>query len=476
MGKLNLVRKVFIVLFFSVSLLYFAPANAKKTNIIFLFSDDAGYHDFGFQGSKTFATPNLDKLASEGVRFHQAYTTAAVCGPSRAGLLTGKYQQRFGIEENNVPGYMSPSSKLLGDEMGLPLDEKTMADYLGKLGYTSIVLGKWHLGNAEKYHPLHRGFDEFYGFRGGARSFWALTQAQAADRPENRLEKGYENFEEPNGYLTDAIGDEACDFIERHKNKPFFMYVSFNAVHTPLQATKEDLALVQNLGLTPKRTLLAAMNIAMDRACGSILDKIKELGLEDNTLVVFANDNGGPDGPETCNYPLSGCKSNHLEGGIRVPCVMKWPNVIKPGTEYEPSVSMLDMLPTFVNVAGGNASKIAGLDGVDLLPYVTGKVKSDPHKTLFWKKENRGVVRQGDWKMLRYPDRPAELYNIKKDITERNNLAYKHPEKVREMFTLLFNWESELERPLWQLKRVYETNAMKRMDLKRDPILDELNK
>lgn len=450
--------------------------NAQETNIVFLFSDDAGYHDFGFQGSKTFKTPHLDKLASEGVVFKQAYTTAAVCGPSRAGLITGKYQQRFGIEENNVPGYMSHSSKLMGDEMGMPLNEKTIADYLDPLGYTSIILGKWHLGNADRYHPLHRGFDEFYGFRGGARSFFPLTQKQAADKPEDRMERGIGVYEEPEKYLTDAIADEACDFMERNQKKPFFMYVSFNAVHTPMQATKEDLAQVEGLGLTGRRKTLAAMNVALDRACGNILAKLKELGLEENTLVIFSNDNGGPDGSKTCNYPLSGCKSNHLEGGIRVPCIMKLPNVIKPGTQYNPSVSMLDMLPTFVNVAGGDAKKIKDIDGVDLIPYVTGENKSDPHELLFWKKENRGVVRQGDWKMLRYPDRPAELYNITKDISESNNLAHKHPEKVREMFKLLWEWEGELERPLWQLKRLYEVNAMERMDVKRTPVLDELNK
>ncbi|MDW7692451.1 sulfatase-like hydrolase/transferase [Flammeovirgaceae bacterium SG7u.111] len=442
----------------------------KKTNIILLFADDAGYHDFGFQGSKTFKTPHLDQLASEGMVFKEAYTTAAVCGPSRAGLLTGMYQQRFGFEENNVPGYMSASSKLMGDDMGLPLNLKTVADYLNPLGYQSIILGKWHMGNADRYHPLRRGFDEFYGFRGGARSFFPLTQKEAFDKPEDRLEKGFGNFKEPEKYLTDDLADEACDFIDRNKEKPFFMYVSFNAVHSPLHATKEDLAKVE--GLTGKRKILAAMTIAMDRACGQILAKLKEHGLDENTLVVFSNDNGGPDGTHTCNYPLSGCKSNNLEGGIRVPCIMKLPSVIEEGSHYDKPVSMLDMLPTFVNAAGGNASKIKGLDGVDLLPFVTGENKSAPHEILFWKKENRGIVRKGDWKMLRFPDRPAELYNIAKDEEENNNLAYEHPEKVREMFKLLFEWEGELERPLWQLKRIYEVNAMKRMDEKRTPVLD----
>ncbi|WP_010136388.1 sulfatase [Ochrovirga pacifica] len=462
-------RKLCLLL---VALVFFSLSTSaqKKKNIVFLFADDAGYFDFGFQGSKTFPTPNLDQLAKEGMVFKQAYTTAAVCGPSRAGLLTGRYQQRFGFEENNVPGYMSKSSKLLGDDMGLPLDEKTMADYLGKLGYQSIVLGKWHMGNADRYHPLKRGFTEFYGFRGGARSFYPLTQKQAADKPEDRLEIGYKKYQEPKKYLTYDLADAACDFIDRNKKKPFFMYVSFNAVHSPMQATQEDLKKIK--GLTGKRKVLAAMTLALDKACGQILEKLKEEGLEDDTLIVFSNDNGGPDGTKTCNYPLSGCKSNNLEGGIRVPFVMKLPKVIQPGSSYEYPVSTLDLLPTFVNIAGGKADKIAQLDGVDLLPYITGKDTKRPHELLFWKKENRGIVRKGDWKLLRFPDRPAELYKITEDVSENNNLAYEHPEKVRELFKDLFAWEGELERPLFMLKRIYEVNAMKRMDDKRTPVLD----
>ena len=469
-------NRVISFLFIAASVLSITLSNAHKAwgqqkNIILLFADDAGYHDFGFQGSKTFKTPNLDKLASEGVVFKQAYTTAAVCGPSRAGLLTGRYQQRFGFEENNVPGYMSSSSRLMGDEMGLPLHVKTIADYLNPLGYKSIILGKWHLGHAERYHPLNRGFDEFFGFRDGARTFFTLSQKEAFARPSKRLEKGFGQYREPEIYLTDALASEACDFINRNRASPFFMFVSFNAVHTPLEATEDDLNKVE--GLIGKRKNLAAMTLALDRACGKILNKLKQLGLDENTLVVFSNDNGGPAGAMTSNYPLSGCKSNHLEGGIRVPCIMKLPGVISSGSQYENPISMLDMLPTFVNIAGGNATKIEGLDGVDLIPYITGKNTSSPHETLFWKKENRGVVRMGDWKMLRFPDRPAELYNLASDEREINNLAYEHPGKVREMFKILWQWESTLERPLFMLKRVYEVNAMKRMDEKRNPLVDE---
>lgn len=467
----SLKNRTWILLICSIFVLNISKSKAQKKNIVFLFADDAGYNDFGFQGSKYIKTPNLDKLAKEGVIFKEAYTTAAVCGPSRAGLLTGMYQQRFGFEENNVTGYMSASSKLMAEEMGLPLHLKTIANYLNPLGYKSVIFGKWHLGNADKYHPLKRGFDEFHGFRGGARSFHRLTPKEIEKRPEARWEDGFGGFKETDEYITDRIASSACDFIDRNQYNPFFMYVSFNAVHAPQHFLKEDMDKVKHL--KGKRRKVAAMTIALDRACGQIINKLKKLGLEKNTLVVFSNDNGGPDGTRSLNYPLSGCKSNHLEGGIRVPAIMKLPGVIKPNTTFEKSISMLDMLPTFINLAGGNASKIEGLDGVDLIPYITGENTKNPHEILFWKKENRGVVRQGDWKLMRFPDRPAELYNIKNDISESNNLASKYPEKVRELFKVLWNWEGQLERPLWALKRKYEVNAMKRMDDKRTPILDE---
>ncbi|WP_297086655.1 sulfatase [uncultured Draconibacterium sp.] len=448
--------------------------NQQKPNIVLLFSDDAGYGDFGFQGSKTFKTPNLDKLATEGVVFSQAYVTAAVCGPSRAGLLTGQYQQRFGIEENNVPGYMSQSSGLLGDEMGLPTHLPTIADHLKKLGYTSAIIGKWHLGGNDRYHPLKRGFDEFYGFRGGARSFWELSEEEKVKKPEDRLERGFANFKEHEGYLTESLANEACDFISRNKEQPFFLYLSFNAVHTPMQAKKEDLAQVEGLGLTGKRKTLAAMTIALDRACGQVLDKLKELGLDENTLVVFANDNGGPtDSNGASNYPLSGTKANHLEGGIRIPCIMRLPGVIARGSGFEYPVSTLDFLPTFVELAGGQSDTIQNIDGVNLMPYITGANKNRPHEMLFWKKENRGVIRKGDYKLLRFPDRPAELYNIATDQSERVNLAYEQPERVKEMYKRLFEWEKGLERPLWMLDRFYEGKAMERMDTYREQKRDE---
>lgn len=453
---------LFISILFAISFFHLATFAQAKPNIVLLFADDAGYDDFGFQGSKTFPTPNLDKLASEGIVFKQAYVTAAVCGPSRAGLLTGMYPQRYGFEENNVPGYMSASG-LLAPYMGLPKNLKTIADYLKPLGYKSAIFGKWHLGDLKYNHPINRGFDEFYGFRAGARSYFPLSQKRKFDRPEEKLEFGYDQFEEPVDYLTDELADKACDFIERNKNQPFFIYLAFNAVHTPMEATRADLEKIK--GLTGQRKTLAAMTLALDRACGQVLDKLKELGLDKNTLVVFANDNGGPtDASSACNYPLSGCKANLLEGGIRVPCIMKLPGVLKENSTYNNPISTLDFLPTFVNLGGGKSDTIKVLDGVDLFPYLTGKNNHKPNEKLFWKNEMEGAVRDGDWKLLRFPDRPAELYNLAEDISENHDLSSQYPEKVREMYKLLFQWEGGLERPLWQLKRKYEVAAMKRMD------------
>lgn len=441
----------------------------KQPNIIFLFADDAGYADFGFQGSKIMKTPNLDKLAKSGVRFTQGYVTDATCAPSRAGLITGKYQQRFGYEEINVPGYMSENSKFLGDDMGLPLDQVTMADYLKKLGYTNAMIGKWHLGDADRYHPLKRGFDEFYGFRGGDRSYFAYQEIPKGHL-DKRMESGFGNFEEPKGYATDVFADKAVSFIERNQDKPFFIYLAFNAVHTPMEATPEDLKKFPELIGTRKE--VAAMTLALDRACGKVLDKLKELGLDENTIVVFSNDNGGPtDKNASINLPLSGTKSNHLEGGLRVPFLISWPAQLKGNQTYNYPVSTLDLLPTFFASAGGNVSDLKDIDGVNLIPFVKGENTNRPHETLYWKKENRGVYREGDWKLIRFPDRPAELYDMSKDIAEQHDLAKKYPERVRNMYKQLFSWELTLERPMWMLRREFEKNDLDRMDRYRTPEL-----
>lgn len=442
-----------------------------KPNIILIFADDAGYGDFGFQGSQIMQTPHLDNIAEQGVIFSQGYVSDATCGPSRAGLMTGKYQQRFGYEEINVPGFMSDNSALLGPEMGLPVDQTTMADYLKEQGYKTAVLGKWHLGSAERFHPLNRGFDEFLGFRGGDRSYFKYPK-QIENDPnstmyDKQLERGLGHFEEREGYLTDILGQAAADFIEQNKHDPFFIYLAFNAVHTPMESKPDDLLKFPKL--SGKQQELAAMTLAMDRATGIVMNKLEALDLADNTIVVFTNDNGGPtDKNASNNAPLAGTKSNHLEGGIRVPFIMSWPAKIKSNQRYDYPVSTLDLLPTFVAAAGG-ADKVTDTDGVDLLPYINGDNVSRPHQQMFWKKETRAVIRDQDWKLIRFPDRPAELYNLADDIGEQHNLAAAEPERVKKMFKDLFTWELTLERPRWLLKRKFEKYDMDRMDKYRLP-------
>ncbi|MFR9650485.1 MAG: sulfatase-like hydrolase/transferase [Rikenellaceae bacterium] len=436
---------------------------AKQPNIIFILSDDAGYADFGFQGSKQFETPNLDKMAGEGMIFNQIYTTDAVSGPSRAGLMTGRYQQRFGIEENNVRGLMSENGKCTADDMGVPLDQKFVSNYLKDLGYKTAIFGKWHLGSEDDYHPMKRGFDRFVGFRSGARSFYAYKDLAkyTGEEADKALEYGFGEFREPaqGEYMTDLLAGEAIKFIKENRDNPFYIYLSFNAVHSPLEANPEDVARYKHIE-SPKRRKLAAMTYAMDRACGEVMDALKAAKLDNNTIIVFSNDNGGPNGTETSNYPLSGMKGSFLEGGVRVPGFVRYPKVIEAGGRYEYPVSFMDFLPTFVELAGGEVPEDACIDGVDILPYLKGESSGRPHQTLYWKCENRGVVRDGDMKFMRFPDRPAELYDISKDEGEHNNLADKNPDLMRKYYKMLFDWEMTLERPLWMLERFCEKRVM----------------
>ena len=440
----------------------------KKPNIILLFADDAGYDDFGFHGSKVMKTPHLDSIAKDGMVFRQAYVSDPTCGPSRAGLLTGRYQQKFGFEENNVPNFMSPNSKFLGADMGIPLTEKTMGDRLQALGYKTAVFGKWHVGGADRFHPTKRGFDEFFGFRGGRRSYFKRKIEGTIEEDLEYMERGFGNLAETDTYLTDALGNAAVDFIEENKDDPFLIFLSFNAPHTPMDARPEDLAEFPELeGI---RKINAAMTLAMDRASGQVLDKLDELGLADNTLVIFTNDNGGPtDQNAGNNYPFSGTKSNHLEGGIRVPFVAKWPEVIPAGTEFQYPVSTLDLVPTFVAVGGGETAGLDKVDGVNLMPHITGEKTDRPHQTLFWKKDARAAIRDGDWKLIRMPDRPAELYDLSKDTSEQVSLASENPEKVKELYKKIYNWEKTLAQPMWQLDRKWEDYDITRMDKYRTP-------
>src|SRR5262245_6447241 len=314
-------------------------ADAKKPNILIILADDLGYADVGFHGCKDIPTPNIDSIARNGVRCTNGYVSGPYCSPTRAGLLTGRYQQRFGHEFN--PG---------GGTAGMPVDQVTLADRLKKAGYATGLVGKWHLGSAPQFHPQKRGFDEYFGFLGGQHAYFPEKGNKA-----DPILRGTEPVDEQE-YLTDAIARESVAFIERHKKEPFFLYMAFNAVHTPMHATDKYLKRVANIS-DVKRHIYAAMLSAADDAVGAVLAKLKEAGLEENTLIFFFSDNGGPTMKGTTingsrNEPLRGSKRQTLEGGIRVPFAVQWKGKLPAGKVYDKPVIQLDIQPTALAAAG----------------------------------------------------------------------------------------------------------------------------
>ena len=420
-------------------------AGAAPPNIVVLFSDDAGYADFGFQAKADPAlaklTPRLTALAGEGIVFSNAYVSGAVCSPSRAGLFTGRYQQRFGHEKNIPQNYMKG---------GLPLSEKFIGDRLKPLGYATGLIGKWHLGYPAEYHPNRRGFDHFFGILQGARSYFPLKQ----QRPHQVFQLNGKATPE-GGYTTDRIGDGACDFIRSNKSKPFFLFVAFTSPHGPLQPKPEDVKAIGKLG-SPKRLNYAGLVKSLDDNCGKILDCLEKEGLAKNTLVVFSNDNGGQTQTGALNTPLRGHKGEVVEGGIRVPMAMRWPGVIPAGKTNDSPVISLDWLPTFVEAAGGKAEADWKLDGVSLLPMLKDPAAALPGRPLFWRtngSKGPAAVREGDWKLVQLRGKKEgaapELYHLKDDVSEARNLAAEQPEKVKALEAKLKAWEAGLVEPLW---------------------------
>ncbi len=409
-----------------------APAGTRRPNIIVIVSDDHGYGDVGCYGCKDIPTPNLDSLAREGVRFTDGHVSCPVCSPTRAGLMTGRYQQRFGHEMN--PGALP--------QHGLPLSEITLANLLKSAGYATGLVGKWHLGGAPEFHPQKRGFDEFFGFLGGAHSYLNLPTTAP-----NPIYRGTEPVQEKE-YLTDAFAREAVAFIERHKSRPFLLCLTFNAVHAPLEATQKYLDRFSSIGDQRRRTY-AAMLSAMDDGIGAVVRKLKEAGLEKDTLIFFHSDNGGPPGNGSSNGPLRGFKATVFEGGVRVPFLVKWPGRIPAGVVYRHPVISLDVLPTALAAAGGNLPKDRPIDGVNVLPHLTGEKASPPHDVLFWRMRGNRAVRKGDWKLVQVQIAPPQLFDLSTDIGEANDLAGQKPEVLKELSDALARWESQMVEPLW---------------------------
>lgn len=416
-------------------------AGRRKPNIIVILADDLGYADLGCQGCKDVATPNIDSLAKGGVRFTDGYVSCPVCSPTRAGLLTGRYQTRFGLEFNPGPVRAAPAN------FGLPLSEKTIADWLKAEGYATGIVGKWHLGYKPPYVPTKRGFDEFFGFLGGSHRYFS-----ASGKSADPIRRGMEPVEESQ-YLTDAFTREAVAFIERHSPGPFFLYLPYNAVHMPLQATADRLQRYAGIGDKKRRTF-AAMLAALDEGVGAVLTKLRDLGLERDTLIFFLSDNGGPTRHNTSrNDPLRGYKGQVLEGGIRVPFLAQWKGRLPAGKVYCYPVSSLDILPTAVAAAGGTVPRDVRLDGVNLLPYLTGDKKRPPHDMLFWRFGNQYAVRAGKWKLVKQGNRPVRLFDLASDVGEKNDLAAKMPEKVKELEAAYASWNAKNIDPLWKPRR-----------------------
>jgi arylsulfatase A-like enzyme len=410
---------------------------APRPNVILILADDLGWGETGPQGGKDIPTPALDSMARNGVRFTNGYVSCPVCSPTRAGLLTGRYQQRFGHEFN--PGPEDAAS----DDFGLDLKQPTFADRMKALGYATGMFGKWHLGYKPEYHPQKRGFDEFYGFLGGAHPY--LPEGA---RARGSILRGTEAVDAP-PYLTDAFGAEAVSFIEKNKDRPFFVYLPFNAVHNPLQATHAYLQRFESL--SGRRQTFAAMLSAMDDAIGRVFAKLRDLNLEERTLVFFLSDNGGPTAQTTSdNGPLRGFKGQTWEGGIRVPFMIQWKGKIPGGKVIDFPVLSLDLLPTAVAAAGGAVDPAWKLDGVNLLPYLTGGNPGNPHDALFWRFGEKRAARIGDWKLVLDRDLPKPaLFNLAEDIGEKNDLSEKMPEKLKELQAAYDAWDAQLEKPRW---------------------------
>lgn len=428
-----------------------AQSNADRPNVVLILADDLGYQDVGFNGCKDIPTPNIDALAKNGVIFKNGYVTYAVCGPSRAGLITGRYQDRFGFSRNPL---LAPNDI----DMGLPLSEETMADILKRNGYTSSAIGKWHLGTHPALYPTKRGFDEFYGFVDGGHHYfpqnWTLndiTQTRNQnDGYKTKLLRGTQPVEESE-YLTDALSREAVEFIGRNTKKPFFLYLAYNAPHTPLQATSKYLdrfTAIQN----PKRKTYAAMVSAMDDGIGAVLKQLKDKGLEKNTIVIFLSDNGGPENDNASyNGPLRGQKSNFWDGGIKVPFAMQWPQKIKPGSIYTKPVISLDILATVAEVSKAKINPKKPLDGVNLIPFLNGSNISAPHEYLFWRNydQNMVAVRTETQKIVITKAFNDELFNSLTDISEAKNLFNEDKPSFDKLLAQWKVWSKQLIEPIF---------------------------
>ena len=403
---------------------------ASPPNIVVIVADDLGYADVGFNAPdpRQVTTPNLDRLARESVICRQGYVTGHVCSPTRTGLMTGRYQQRLGLYTAGEAG------------SGVPMAERLFPQFLKPAGYASMQVGKWHLGPTPEWSPALRGFDEVFGFLGrGAHDYYKLND------PDDPIYRGTTPVR-LDGYLTDHFGQEAVAFIERQKQRPFFLYLAFNAVHAPLQAPADEIAKF-NTGNTDRDTRLA-MGKRMDDAIGQVVAKLKAESLWENTLLFFISDNGGPLAQSASNLPLRAGKHSDYEGGIRVPFLVSWPARLKAG-ESRAVVSSLDILPTALAAAGLPLPSEKPLDGTDLLPILRGEVLPAP-RNLFWcsgGEDGWWAVRSGDWKLVCEKGKIG-LFDLSRDVSEKNDLSRTLGDKVAELTRLHDAWLAGMLPPI----------------------------
>ena len=431
-----------------------AATTDRPPNLIVILTDDQGYGDVGFHGCKDIPTPNLDSIASNGVHFPNGYVSYSVCSPSRAGMLTGRYEQRFGHERN--PAWQPDNPK-----SGLPLSETLLPAVLGKVGYASGAIGKWHLGAYPHFRPQPRGFTEFFGFLGGGHRYFAdeLTLKDTQEAKSGNEGESYKLWVLRNdtpvrttNYLTEEFSDEAVRFVERHQHEPFFLYLAYNAPHGPLQATEKYLSRFPNI-TDPKRRTYAAMVSAVDDGVGQLMAKLRELNLETNTLIFYLSDNGGPTQDNaSSNRPLRGAKGSPWEGGIRVPFAAQWPGHIPKGLVYEQPVISLDIFSTIAALADAPVDSARPLDGVNLMPYLTGQKSGPPHDAIYLRMYDKGAyaVRSGDYKLvILNKDSGTKLFNLRQDLGESMNIAADRPEKLKDLDAKRTQWDAQLIPPVF---------------------------
>lgn len=420
---------------------------ARKPNVIVILADDLGYADVGFNGCKDIPTPNIDSLAKHGVRCSSGYVSHSFCSPTRAGLMTGRYQQRFGHENN--PAYLPEDTKV-----GLPLSQKTIADVMKSAGYVTGAIGKWHLGAAPCFHPNERGFVEYFGFLGGGHIY--LPGLKGGPEYTVPLLRNKEPVELKD-YVTDVLSAEAAAFVARHKTEPFYLYVAYNAVHTPLQAPEKYLS--RFAGITDeRRRTYAAMNSAMDDGIERILRALRDGGIERDTMIWFFSDNGGPphNVAPTCNDPLRGHKGTLYEGGIRVPFVVQWRAGLPEGAVCKQPVISLDVLSTAAALAGAKLPEGVKLDGVNIAPHLKGEVKTPPHERLFWRTGGgtSWAVREGRYKLVKPgKDAAPQLFDLNNDIIEAKDLAGEKPDVAARLQKAFDAWNAELIPPIFESPR-----------------------